>query len=92
MLCYKAMKSKEAGKGDIKTLNSKIDHLDQKLTPRGPISSQIQRPMEPGTISFFVYPSFGRLRLPYKVGLQHSLKWCINYYSERYKQNCTLLL
>jgi hypothetical protein len=51
--------SKEAGRGDTRTLNSKIVYLGQKLTPRGTKFFTNFRPMKLDIIHTLVYLNVG---------------------------------
>lgn len=59
--------SKEAGRGDTRTLDSKIVYLSQKLTPRGTKFFTNSRPMKLGIIHSIVYLNVGLLKIVFKV-------------------------
>jgi hypothetical protein len=61
--------SKEAGRGDTRILNSKIDHLGQELTSQGTNFLTNVRPMKPDIISLLVYLNFGLLKIVLKVNI-----------------------
>lgn len=63
--------SKEAGRGATSILNSKIDHLSQKLTSDETNSGPNSRPIKNGNISLFVYLCFGLLEFSHKVGFEN---------------------
>jgi hypothetical protein len=63
--------SKEAGRVATSILNSKIDHLSQKLTSDETNSGPNSRPIKNYNISLFVYLSFGLLEFSHKVGFEN---------------------